>query len=121
MSVSVSLLMCMCVYRLQVSKQMSRRGDIPVNSLISTQEKGSTADQPRGHPHLVFHWVKCNADLTREKKSISFLKLGIRVKHCFKMQEGSLSLTPSFRIFYLRLLGFCFLYFSSVAGKCERF
>uniref|UniRef100_A0A8C1E8H1 Ig-like domain-containing protein n=1 Tax=Cyprinus carpio carpio TaxID=630221 RepID=A0A8C1E8H1_CYPCA len=32
------------------------------------------------------------------------------------MQEGSLSLTPSFRIFYLRLLGFCFLYFSSVAG-----
>uniref|UniRef100_A0A8C2DUY2 Ig-like domain-containing protein n=1 Tax=Cyprinus carpio TaxID=7962 RepID=A0A8C2DUY2_CYPCA len=116
MSVSVSLLMCMCVYRLQVSKQMSRRGDIPVNSLISTQEKGSTADQPRGHSHLVFHWVKCNADLTREKKSISFLKLGIRVEHYFKMQEGSLCPTTSFRIFYLRLLGFCFLYFSSVAG-----
>ncbi|XP_016425841.1 intercellular adhesion molecule 1-like [Sinocyclocheilus rhinocerous] len=32
------------------------------------------------------------------------------------MQKGSFSLTTSFRIFYVRLLGFCFLYFSQVAG-----
>ncbi|XP_016143176.1 hemicentin-2-like [Sinocyclocheilus grahami] len=32
------------------------------------------------------------------------------------MQKGSFSLTTSVRIFYARLLGFCFLYFSQVAG-----
>uniref|UniRef100_A0A671SSV6 Hemicentin-1-like n=1 Tax=Sinocyclocheilus anshuiensis TaxID=1608454 RepID=A0A671SSV6_9TELE len=32
------------------------------------------------------------------------------------MQKGSFSLTTFFRIFYVRLLGFCFLYFSQVAG-----
>ncbi|XP_016318652.1 hemicentin-1 [Sinocyclocheilus anshuiensis] len=35
------------------------------------------------------------------------------------MQKGSFSLTTFFRIFYVRLLGFCFLYFSQVAGKSE--